>query len=179
MIEIIFESHATTYDNEKKIASGHFDVALSEVGIEKAKELGQRRADEHFDAIFCSDLQRSYKTAELAFGNKFPIFQDRRLRECDYGDFEHRPSSEIEAERINRIRQPFPNGESYEQCAEYMRTFLEEILADYDGKRIMVIGSRATQYGLQRWVEGTSLEDIVSAPWQRQPGWTYKLEKLL
>jgi broad specificity phosphatase PhoE len=178
MIEIIFESHATTLDNEKKIASGHNDVALSEVGIEKAKQLGERRGDEHFDAIFCSDLQRSYKTAELAFGDKFPVFQDRRLRECDYGDFEHRPSSEIEAGRPRRIIQPFPNGESYQQRAEYMRTFLEELLPRYDGKRIMIIGSRATQYGLERWVDGKSLEEIVTAPWHWQPGWTYRLEKI-
>ncbi|HTE57308.1 MAG TPA: histidine phosphatase family protein [Verrucomicrobiae bacterium] len=178
MIDIIFESHATTLDNEKKIASGHFDVALSNIGIEKAKQLGERRAGEHFDAIFCSDLQRSYKTAELAFGDKFPIFQDRRLRECDYGDYEHRPSSEIEAERPKRVTRPFPHGESYEQCAEYMKTFLEEVLAKYDGKRVMVVGSRATQYGLERWVDGKTLEEIVAASWQWQPGWTYRLEKI-
>lgn len=178
MIEIIFESHATTLDNEKKIASGHYDVELSPKGVEQARGLGDRRQDEHFDAVFTSDLQRAYKTAKLAFGDKFPVFQDVRLRECDYGDSEHQPSSDIEAERVKRIYEPFPNGESYEQCAERMRSFLEELLQNYDGKRVLIIGHRATQYGLERWVGRKPLEEIVQAPWSWQPGWTYELHKL-
>lgn len=34
MIEIIFESHGTAYDNEAHKASGRFDVELSPLGIE-------------------------------------------------------------------------------------------------------------------------------------------------
>ncbi len=178
MISIVFEGHPTTYDNENRVASGHYDVALSPKGIGQAKELGQRRDNEQFDAIFTSDLQRAYKTAELAFGDEFPIVQDMRLRECDYGTFEHQPSSLIESERINRITQPFPEGESYEQRSQLMKSFLEDLLKDYDGKRVLIIGHRATQYGLERWITGKSLEDIVSAPWQWQPGWIYDLAKL-
>jgi broad specificity phosphatase PhoE len=178
MITIIFESHATTFDNEQKIASGHFDVTLSPAGKRQAKELGRRRADEHFDAVFTSDLQRAYNTAQLAFGKKFPIFQDARLRECDYGDFEHQPSAVIEAERINRIAKPFPNGESYEQRAELMRSFLQELLKKYGGKRVLIIGHRATQYGLERWITGQPLAQITAAGWRWQPGWTYQLEKI-
>lgn len=178
MIQVVFESHGTTFDNEKKIASGHFDVELSEKGIQNAKDLGERRKGEQFDVIFCSDLQRSYKTAEIAFGDKFPIIKDARLRECDYGDHEHKPSPEIEADRINRINTPFPNGESYAQCAEHMKAFLEELKVNYEGKHVLVVGSRATQYGIQRWVDGQTLEEIVSAPWQWQPGWTYQLDQL-
>ena len=178
MIDIIFESHATTFDNEKKSASGHYDVDLSPAGVEQAKQLGVRRKGEHFDAIFTSDLQRAYKTAKLAFGDAFPIFQDERLRECDYGTYEHRPGSEIEAERVKRIHEPFPEGESYEQRSEKMRSFLEELLQRYDGKRILIIGHRATQYGLGHWADGKTLEEIVQAPWKWQPGWTYTLSEL-
>ena len=84
MVTIIFETHGTTYDNEARKASGHYDVELSPLGEQQSKELGGRYKDDHFDTIFCSDLQRSYKTAEIAFGNRFPIIKDARLRECDY-----------------------------------------------------------------------------------------------
>lgn len=178
MIEIIFESHATTLDNEQKIASGHYDVDLSEAGLQQAKQLGERRRGDHFDAIFTSDLQRAHKTALIAFGDKFPIFQDDRLRECDYGAFEHRPSSQVEAERVNRVQQPFPGGESYEQRSELMRLFLEELLQKYDGKRVLIIGHRATHYGLEKWIEHKTLETIVQAPWHWQPGWTYELQSI-
>lgn len=177
MITIVFESHATTLDNEKKIASGHYDVDLSPAGEQKAKDLGRRRTNEHFDAIFTSDLRRAYKTAKLAFGDKFPIFKDARLREIDYGEFEHKPSSVIETERPARINRPFPGGESFEDTSARMKDFLQELLKKYDGKRVMVIGHRATQYGLDRYAAGKSIEEIVSAPWQWQPGWEYKLKK--
>lgn len=75
MVTIVFESHSTSLDNENHLSSGWNDVELSKLGIQQAKDLGKRRMDEKFDAIFCSDLQRSYKTAEIAFGNKFPIIQ--------------------------------------------------------------------------------------------------------
>jgi broad specificity phosphatase PhoE len=42
MIIIIFEAHATTLDNEAGLASGHNDVALSELGVKQAKEHGER-----------------------------------------------------------------------------------------------------------------------------------------
>ena len=178
MVTIIFESHGTTTDNEKHLSSGSYDVGLSALGNEQAKGLGKRYENESFDAIFCSALQRSYKTAEIAFGNKFPIIKDKRLNECDYGDFTQHPSKEVEAERGNRISIPFPNGESYEQTAERMKSFLQDLLKNYDDKKAMIVGHRATQYGLEYWINKIPLKKAVTDPWQWQPGWEYKLETI-
>lgn len=177
MIEIIFETHSTTFDNEAHLASGHNDVALSPIGIERAKEMGKRHENDSFDAIFCSDLERSYKTAEIAFGNKFPIIKDVRLRECDYGDLSRHQSDEVEKEKIKRINIPFPNGESYNQTTTRMRSFLEDLGKDYNGKLILIIGHRATQYGLENIINGMPLEKIISTKFKWQPGWKYKYEK--
>ncbi|MDB5185540.1 MAG: histidine phosphatase family protein [Candidatus Saccharibacteria bacterium] len=178
MITIIFESHSTTTDNEARLASGHNDVELSDAGLQQSKELGERRKGEHFDVIFCSDLQRSYKTAELAFGDKYLIIKDARLRECDYGDLTQKAKELIDAEKPGRINEPFPNGESYTQTCQRMHEFLQDLLRDYDGKTVMIIGHRATQYGLEHNIEGVSIEQAVTAPWQWQPGWEYHLESL-
>lgn len=178
MITIAFESHATSLDNEQDLSSGHNDVELSELGLQQAKELGIRYISEEFDAIFCSDLQRSYKTAEIAFsGRNIPIVQDKRLRECDYGDLTQHPADEIKKQRAERVKEPFPNGESYEQTSERMKNFLEDLLERYDGKRVMIIGHRATQYGLEHWIKGVSLREAVTAPWKWQPGWVYEFVK--
>jgi len=175
MVTIIFESHSTTLDNEQKIASGHFDVALSAKGEQQAKDLGVRYRQEHFEAIFCSDLQRSYKTAELAFGDKFPVIQDARLRECDYGTFEHSPNSLIETERSKRLDTPFPEGESFRQTSARMKSFLQDVLQEYDGKKVLIIGHRATWYGVEEWAGHRPLTELLSASWSYQPGWTYQL----
>lgn len=178
MITIIFESHSTTFDNESHLSSGHNDVALSPLGGKQAKEIGERYKSKNFDVIFCSDLQRSYKTAETAFGNKFPIIRDKRLRECDYGDLTQHPSSEVDPEKLKRIKIPFPNGESYEQCMKRMKDFLEDLkqMSPDRGTNVLMIGHRATQYGLEHWINGVSLEEIISTPWKWQPGWIYYLE---
>lgn len=178
MVTIIFEAHGTTYDNEAHKASGHYDVELSPLGIQQSKEMGERYRDDHFDAIFCSDLQRSYKSAEIAFGDRSPIIKDARLRECDYGDLTRRPSGEVESQKTKRIKDPFPNGESYEQTSERMKSFLQDLLRDYNGKRVMIIGHRATQYGLEHWIKGLPLEQVIPAPWKWQPGWVYELKTI-
>ncbi|MFA5942055.1 MAG: histidine phosphatase family protein [Candidatus Paceibacterota bacterium] len=177
-IEIIFEAHGTTYDNEAHLSSGHNDVELSPLGIQQSTEMGERYKDDRFDAIFCSDLQRSYKSAEMAFGDKFPIIKDARLRECDYGDLTQHPSTEVDVEKPKRLYEPFPHGESYEQTSERMRTFLQDLLRDYDNKRVMIIGHRATQYGLEHWIKGLPLEQVIPAPWKWQAGWTYTLQTI-
>ena len=174
MITIIFESHSTTTDNEAKLAAGWNDVSLSELGMRQAKQLGKRYKDESFDAIFCSDLQRSYKTAELAFGSRYPIIKDERLRECNYGDLNGAPKAEIEAQRASRISSPFPDGESYEDTAKRMKAFLDDLAKDYADKKVMIIGHRATQYGLEHCIKGVPLLEAVTAPWQWQPGWKYE-----
>lgn len=180
MITIIFEAHGTTFDNENHLSSGHFDVELSPLGEQQAKQLGERYKDQEFDTIFCSDLQRSYKTAEIAFGKKFPIIKDKRLRECDYGDLTRHPSDEVDAEKVNHITEPFPNGESYEGCLKRMKEFLDELKQKYDDrhKNVLIIGHRATQYGLEHLINGVDLKTLVTTPFKWQPGWTYQLTNI-
>lgn len=83
-MNIIFESHSTSEDKERRIASRHFDAALSSTGRIQAAELGRRYKDISLDAIFCSDLQRSQETAVIDFSSyNHKIIADKRLRECD------------------------------------------------------------------------------------------------
>lgn len=179
MVTIFFESHATTKDNEQHLASGHCDVELSELGITQAKELGQRNDDEEFAAVFCSDLQRSYKTAEIAFASrKIKIIKDKRLRECDYGEFERKPSQMVDKLKSEHISKPFPGGQSYEQTTALVKDFLNGLLKNYDGKQILIIGHRATQYALENLIIGVPLKEAVLAPWAWQPGWVYPLKNL-
>jgi alpha-ribazole phosphatase/probable phosphoglycerate mutase len=178
MIKIIFEAHSTTEDNELNLAAGWYDVALSKLGRSQAKDIGKRYNGKKFDVIFCSDLQRSYKTAELAFKNKYPIVQDKRLRECNYGELNRRPKEVIDAMKEGAVTKPFPGGESYQDTAARMKEFLADLMAKYDGKTVMIIGHRATQYGLEHWINAIPISKVVTAPWTWQPGWTYKFDKL-
>lgn len=178
MVTLTFATHATTTDNENEIASGHYDVGLSALGRQQAHEMGTRCKDTAFDAIFSSDLRRAYHTAEIAFkGRNIPLIKDRRLRECDYGAWTRRSKGEVEAERIHRIQVPFPQGESYEQTTERMRQFLLDLLAHYDGKKVLIIGHRATHYALDHVIGHVPLAQALTAHWRWQPGWMYELRE--
>jgi broad specificity phosphatase PhoE len=178
-VQIVFESHSTTVDNEADLASGWNDIELSALGLTQAGELGERRRNDHIDAIFCSDMQRSYKSARIAFdGIEIDIFMDWRLREADYGDMTQQPTSIVKPEKPKRIDTPFPGGESYHQTTVRMRSYLADLLKFYDGQRVLIVGHRATQYALEHLILGKPLEEVVTAPWNWQPGWEYELTSI-
>jgi len=127
--------------------------------------LGERYKNVELDAIFCSDLQRSYKTGEIAFGTRnIPIIKDERLRECNYGDYTQVESTIVTNMKPDCITIPFANGESYIQTTERVKSFLKDLLQNYDGKTIMIIGHRATQYALENLINNVPLEIIIPAP---------------
>lgn len=176
MITIIFESHATSVDNEARLSSGWNDVDLSELGLRQAAELGARYRERLPDAVFCSDLQRSYKTVVLAFKDSgVPVIVDSRLRECDYGRLTGASTDKVEGQKGHRIDTAFPDGESYEDTSRRMAEFLDDLKVSHAGKTIMVVGHRATQYGLEEHCEGKKLVDVVLAPWKWRPGWEYEI----
>jgi broad specificity phosphatase PhoE len=173
---IWLEMHATSVDNEAQIASGWYDAELSTLGEQQARELGERRRHTDFAAVYCSDLERSYHTADIAFaGSQVHIVRDRRLRECDYGDLTRHPVSEIDARRLAAIRVPFPNGESYEAVTRRVHAWLTEAAERHGGQSVLVIGHRATFYALEHLCSAVPLVDVIAAPWQWQPGWRYQM----
>ncbi len=175
MLTIIFEAHSTTLDNEAGLSSGWHDIDLSDLGLRQSAELRDRYRGSLPGAIFCSDLQRSYKTAAIAFKDcSVPIFIDSRLRECDYGDLTQAPKKEVEAQKALFLDRPFPGGESYKDTSKRMKRFLIDLKASHHDETVMIIGHRATQYGLEEHLLGKKLEDVVIAPWAWQPGWVYK-----
>jgi broad specificity phosphatase PhoE len=176
-ITVVFETHATSLDNERGLASGWFDVDLSRLGIQQARELGARYAESRFAAIFCPYLRRAYRTATIAFGQRdFPIIRDRRLRKCDYGELTRSPLAEVELAKPAHVTTPFPGGESYQQAAARIGDFLRELVPQYCGTSILIIGCRATHYGLEHWLNQIPLTQAVTAPFIWQPGWIYTLD---
>ena len=174
-VTIWFEPHSTSLDNEAGLASGWNDVDLSEQGAKQSQELAARCRSRGIDAIFVSDLQRSYKTAvPLAKELKVPIYVDSRLRECDYGEYTQKPKKELDSIKIMHMSESFPNGESYNDCMLRVHDFLVELKKNFNGKTILIIGHRATQYGIENMVLHKPLDQSLTEAWQWQPGWKYE-----
>jgi broad specificity phosphatase PhoE len=173
-VEVVYETHSTSVDNERGIATGWLNGTLSTTGREQARELGRRRADDGISAVYASDLGRAVETAAIAFRNSgIPVHHDPRLRECDYGELNGAAVEEVTAVRGRHVDEPFPGGESYRQVVERTRDFLEDVTARHRGERILVIGHSANKWALDHLVDGTRLEDLVDAPFAWQDGWLY------
>lgn len=175
-VEIVYETHAITEDNETGIATGWLPGRLSERGRLVAAELGERRRDDELAAVFTSDLDRAIETARIAFtGTEIPLFQDHRLRECDYGEFNGRRITDFPSPRAQFIDRPFPGGQSYRQVVEGTSGFLSDLAEVWDGKRVLLIAHSANRYALQVLLGGARIEDLTDAPFEWQPGWEFTL----
>lgn len=173
-MKIYFAAHATTRDNEAKVASGWSDTELSDVGRRQAKELGELFAAISLDMVCCSDLRRAVDTVQIAFEGKYPVIADQRLRELNYGDANGQPSAIVEPMKKQHINEPFPGGESYEQAVARVQGFYNELKGKYPDKVVLVVGHRATQYGLDV-LAGKTLEELLSVPFKWQPYWEYQI----
>jgi broad specificity phosphatase PhoE len=173
-VELVYETHSTSVDNERGIATGWLPGELSELGREQARALGERRRDDGIAAVYASDLRRAVETAELAFdGSGIPVHHDARLRECDYGELNGASVEQVTAVRRRHVDEPFPGGESYRRVVERTRAFLDDLVARHDGERIVVIAHSANRWALDHLVNGAPLEELVAAPFGWQEGWLY------
>jgi broad specificity phosphatase PhoE len=178
-IHVTYFVHGTTTDNETGIATGWNPGQLSEKGIEQAKELSRLTAGKTFDVVFCSDLTRAVQTAQLAFGERFPIVPDIRLREISYGDWNGGSASDFKHRMHEFVFTPFPNGESYKDVEDRMRDFLEYCKKAYGGKSIAIVAHQAPQLALDVILRGKTWITAIDNDWRRtgswQPGWEYAL----
>src|SRR5262245_39423872 len=137
-INIVFETHSITEDNERGIATGWHHGRLSPEGRRLATELGNRRCNDGIEAIFSSDLRRAIETVEIALGDTtIPILHDWHLRECDYGDKNGMPTVELHSDRRQYVDIPYPNGESWRQAIKRVGRFLEDLHLRWESKRVL------------------------------------------
>lgn len=178
-VNITYFVHGTTTDNEQHISSGWKDVDLSNLGIKQSRELPEQNRNK-FDVIFCSDLKRAINSTEISFKDKFPIIIDYRLRECNYGDYNGKPSDIVEPMQEKMTKEKFPNGESYEDVKSRISDFLKMIKKDYDGKHIAIVAHKAPQLAFDVLINNMTWEEAFSNDWRKvgkwQPGWGYILE---
>jgi len=175
-VKITYFVHGTTTDNEKDLATGWNPGKLSDLGVEQSIKLG-KIVDKKFDAVFCSDLNRAVASARLAFGNKFKIIPDKRLREANYGIFTGKPVT-FKDKLADYVQKPFPDGESYLDVEKRIRDFLKMLKTDYFGKHVAIVAHQAPQLALDVIIKKKTWQEAIREDWRNkkawQPGWDYE-----
>ena len=179
-VNITYFVHGTTPYNERGIASGQSDIGLSEQGVEDAKKLGRLTEGLAFDAVFTSDLPRAVQTTELAFGNRYKVIREPRLREINDGDMTGKPIRDILKSQTPFIANPYPNGESFKDVGHRIASLLVDLKKDWDGKHVAFVAHQAPQLALDILLKGKTWEEAFAEDWRKtkswQPGWEYVLE---
>ncbi|MHB1319285.1 MAG: histidine phosphatase family protein [Anaerolineae bacterium] len=141
--------HGITGWNALGRIQGHAQSQLTEIGRKQAEAIAERLSTEHIDAVYASDLDRAMHTAQaIARPHGLAVYPDPRLREAAYGDWEGRTMDEL--------RQLYPDtvtewmsepvtvapsgGESLDEVAARVGSFLEELRAHPDDEQIVVVG---------------------------------------
>lgn len=179
-VKITYFVHGTTTDNEQDLATGWLPGKLSQLGIKQAKELGKIVADKHFDVVFCSDLKRAIDSAKFGFEGKYKIIEDKRLRECNYGNLNGKPADQFKSKMINFIDKPFPNGEGYKDVEKRISDFLKFLKKNYEGEHVAIVAHQGPQLALDVLIKKKTWKQVIAEDWRHkkawQPGWEYILK---
>lgn len=179
-IKINYFVHCSSVDNKNGISSGWFDSPLSELGVRQSVELKEKIKDKKFDVVFCSDLIRAIDSAELTFHGNVPIISDKRLRECNYGEYNAKLSSFVEPLQDKFIKEKFPRGESYEDVKVRVTDFLNFLKNNYDGKNVAIVSHKGPQLSLEVLLNGKTWQQAFTEDWRKtktwRPWWEYQLD---
>lgn len=176
-MEITYFVHGTTTDNEKDLATGWAQGTLSQKGIEQTIELSKLIKNNHFDVVFCSDLDRAIDSSFLLFGTKYMVMQDKRLREANYGDFTEKPAKSFKNNLVDYIHTPFPNGESYLDIEKRIHDFLFFLRENHPNQSVAIVAHQAPQLALEVLTKNKTWEQAIKEDWRHtkawKAGWTY------
>ncbi|ERJ95975.1 putative alpha-ribazole phosphatase [Selenomonas sp. oral taxon 892 str. F0426] len=153
MTELIIIRHGETEWNQTGRFQGHSDVPLSEKGRAQAEALAQNLIIDHVDAIYASDLIRAMDTAApLARRFGVDVIPDTALRELNFGTWEGRNFSDINAECPDGMKHFYsdpekaniPNGEPFPVFQKRVAGRVSEIVRAQQGKRVVIFSHGAS-----------------------------------
>ena len=145
---IIAIRHGETAWNVDSRLQGHLDIPLNDVGLWQARQAALALADEPIDAIYSSDLQRAWVTAQaIAETTQAPLAAHQGLRERSFGVLQGHTFEELEAkepEQAYRWRKRDPafapeGGESLIALRERITATTPALASQHVGGQIVLV----------------------------------------
>ena len=144
--------HGETEWNISGLLQGHRDSALTEQGIEQAKERAKDLKKISFAAAFSSDLSRAQRTAEIiAKEHNLTVKATQALRERSFGVHEGKKITQFQedvkellkaydnAPREKKTSFRIPTTENDDEIISRFLLFLRETALAYPGKNVLVV----------------------------------------
>lgn len=150
---IILCRHGESEGNREQRFGGHSPTPLTEHGRVQARAAAQQLKAAGIDAIYASDLVRAAETAAvIAEITRLSVRSTSALRERSVGQLTGLTFGEARARfpdafaallRMEMHACP-PDGETYAQCRARASTFLEQVVAEHAGQRVLLVSHQLT-----------------------------------
>ena len=159
--------HGEAENNVKEIISSFpekIDYHLTQKGKEQIKKVADQLKEKNISVIFTSPLKRARETAEIiSKATGVEVIIDNDIQEVNVG--------ELNGTRTEDFRKVFPNeildmdtvkyhAEGYNQIAERLKSFVNEINKKYQNKNIVIISHGNPLKVLEGICNGKKIEEI-------------------
>ncbi len=148
MKRLYLARHGQTLWNLEGRTQGSKDSALTPLGIEQAKKLGEYFRNIELDMIYCSPLERAYLTAQvIADAKHLDCKPDNRLVEMDFGKWEGLTRAEIQENYPDEFKTwlemphlaEMPEGETPRAAQKRMIEFINSKIMNSSKNTILVV----------------------------------------
>ena len=162
VLRIYLARHGQTDWNLQQRLQGSTDIPLNAVGRDQAKALARFMADIPLGAVYCSPLQRSRETAEIARG-QLPLSPLAELAERRFGSLEGQSTADPAVRRAIDARRWDPadsldGGETLAAFEARVRKAIDVIRAAHPTGNVLVVGHGGTNQMILRVLLGLSME---------------------
>lgn len=163
--------HAESESNTKNKLNVDESIenSVTEAGKQQVAELVEKLQSEKIDYIYHSPLQRTKETAELVAARlglpAKSVFEDRRLLEVGFGEFEGKTITEYHAflgDGMSSLTKKPSGGENWTEVKQRTGELLYELEAKHKGKKILLVSHNGTLQMLQAAAKGDDMETTAS-----------------
>lgn len=174
MTRVIVIRHGQSEGNLNEEFHGIYNSDITELGHKQAEETAKFLDDYKIDKIYSSDIRRAFSTAKHTADRKgLDIITDEGFREISAGEWEKMKFADI----ANKYPETFkiwyenigecvlPGGESVKSLYERAKAAFEKVVAENDGKTIMIATHATTIRALSCLWKGASLSEMKNINW--------------
>lgn len=175
-MELHLVRHGQTNWNEERRSQGQSDSVLTDLGVQQAKDLGQRIKDIPFDAVYCSSSVRTRQTADHAFADQPELHQNivylDSLREIFLGPWEGILYDDIEKEHPESYQHfwqkphlfAVPGAESFSDLQSRAVAQIKSIAETQQGKTVALVSHGALIKSVLCHAQGRPIEELWAPP---------------
>ena len=151
-----FKNHRGIEDIKETILFSNIKSPLSVNGEHLAETISSNNEFDNLDLVWASNYVRTMSTAKyFAYRNGLKVNVSDKLGERIHGiDSWDKLPSDFEQHQFEDENYKLEKGESQKEVRERLSKFIDNILTENKGKRILIVGhSTATAFLFKKWCE--------------------------